>query len=617
MALAVAILFAIATGTRFVAEAAGASRPLPAEGGAFAGSDIGPAGTNRWWIGAEVALHSTVHNRFLTIPNGGYVTGSHQKDWNALPSDWNWKRFRIVDIGDGDVAFHCAATNRFLRMRDNARLDASLEKSWNKFPADWTWERFRIVDAGDGEIGIYSPHHKRYVRMRDDASTDATHPYWSDMNMPPKSEWTWERFRVVMTRLPIGAEIALHSGKYNRYLKMNTDRTVQVSSEKDWERLPWDWTLERFRVVDAGNGRIALHSAKANRFLRMRDDGTIDGSGTQAWNALPSSWGWERFRVVDAGDGMIALHSDWHNRFIQIDRSLNVRTSVPTAYTDLPAGRFNERFRVVNVSPNVASGSVVALHSPAHNRFVACYPDDIVRSPEKNWDELPDVQEWPSERWRIVGNDGSGQFYLYNAFRNGFMYMSTGTTCDVRWSTTPTSSSLWRAYDANDGKIAFYNDVVRRFLIVTSSYVACSSNMEAFDLPEHANPSWARFRVVLVKPPIGAIVSFHNPATSRLVAMISDTNMGTKWHSAWSEVGWNWYEEKFRIVDGGGDLIALHNGKRNRYVRMIGGDMDTSAVMGYSELPSWSSWPSERFRVVDLGDGQVGVHSPRVSSAEQ
>jgi hypothetical protein len=127
VALAVAILFAIATGTRFVVEAAGASRPLPAEGGAFAGSDIGPAGTNRWWIGAEVALHSTVHNRFLTIPNGGYVTGSHKKDWNALPLDWSWKRFRIVDIGDGDVAFHCAATNRFLRMRDNARLDTSPE----------------------------------------------------------------------------------------------------------------------------------------------------------------------------------------------------------------------------------------------------------------------------------------------------------------------------------------------------------------------------------------------------------------------------------------------------------------------------------------------------------
>ena len=149
-------------------------------------------------------------------------------------------------------------------------------------------------------------------------------------DLPSASHWPWERFRPVMTMLPVGSFIALHSTVHNRFVRMTNEWHLDASSEQSWKSLPSDWTWERFRVVDAGNGEIALHSPKYNCFVQMNDKKDIKRSGGINYQDLPSAshWPWARFRVVDAGNGEIALHSRKHNRFVRMNDNEDMDASV-------------------------------------------------------------------------------------------------------------------------------------------------------------------------------------------------------------------------------------------------------------------------------------------------
>ena len=83
---------------------------------------------------------------------------------------------------------------------------------------------------------------------------------------------------------------------------MDDKKDIKRSGGINYQDLPsashWPWA--RFRVVDAGNGEIALHSPKHNRFVRMNDKKDMDASDHQNYQDLPSAshWPWERFRPV-------------------------------------------------------------------------------------------------------------------------------------------------------------------------------------------------------------------------------------------------------------------------------------------------------------------------------
>ena len=206
--------------------------------------------------GSIIGLHSSRHNRFVRMNGNGRMDASSVQNWNAFPSDWTWERFRVVDAGNGEIALHCPRHNRFVRMHSNGDMDVSEVRNWNDFPSVWTWERFRVVDAGNGEIALHSPIHNRFVRMNNGADMDtrAHRNYW---DLP--SDWTWERFRPVMTTLPLGSIIGLHSSIHNRFVRMNGNGRMDASSVQSWNAFPSGWTWERFRVVDVGNYEIALH----------------------------------------------------------------------------------------------------------------------------------------------------------------------------------------------------------------------------------------------------------------------------------------------------------------------------------------------------------------------
>merc|ERR1719409_1308244 len=76
-------------------------------------------------IGAEVALHSSIHNRFMRLHSNGNMDGSGHMARDNLPADWTWERFSVVDAGNGQIALHCPIHNRFVRLNANGNMDTT------------------------------------------------------------------------------------------------------------------------------------------------------------------------------------------------------------------------------------------------------------------------------------------------------------------------------------------------------------------------------------------------------------------------------------------------------------------------------------------------------------
>merc|ERR1719271_1732885 len=182
-----------------------------------------------------------------------------------------------------------------------------------------------------------------------------------------------------------GSIVALHSQIHNRFVRMNSNGNMDGSGHKGSNELPADWTWERFHVVDAGNGEIALWSEIHGKYIRMHENGNMDASGSKGKDSLPSDWTWERFKVVDGGNGQWALWNPIHNRYMRINSDGNMDGSGHKGPDELPSEWTWERFAVVVVQPAggaaapvtpaapfgpLEPGSIVALHSQIHNRFV-------------------------------------------------------------------------------------------------------------------------------------------------------------------------------------------------------------------------------------------------------
>jgi hypothetical protein len=143
-------------------------------------------------VGACIAFHCNVHNRFIRM-HGGDMDASGHMAASSLPGGWTWERFKVVDAGNGQLAFHNSVHNRFMRMNNNRDMDGSGTRAANQLPTGWTWERFTVVSAGNGQAALHNKVHNRFVRLNGggaDASGTA-----GDNQLP--TGWTWERFTPV------------------------------------------------------------------------------------------------------------------------------------------------------------------------------------------------------------------------------------------------------------------------------------------------------------------------------------------------------------------------------------------------------------------------------------
>jgi len=304
---------------------------------------------------------------------------------------------------------------------------------------------------------------------------------------------------------------------------MNSNGNMDGSGHKGKDELPSDWTWERFHVVDAGNGEIALWSEIHGKYIRMHENGNMDASGSKGKDELPSDWTWERFKVVDGGNGQWALWNPIHNRYMRINSDGNMDGSGHKGPDELPSDWTWERFAVVVVQPAGAAapapaaaaspfgplepGSIVALHSEIHNRFVRMNSNgNMDGSGHKGKDELP--SDWTWERFHVV-DAGNGEIALWSEIHGKYIRMHENGNMDASGSKGKDelpSDWTWERFkvvDGGNGQWALWNPIHNRYMRINSDGNMDGSGHKGPDeLP--SDWTWERFAVVVVQPAGGA-----------------------------------------------------------------------------------------------------------------
>ncbi|CAE7243402.1 unnamed protein product, partial [Symbiodinium sp. KB8] len=106
------------------------------------------------------------------------------------------------------------------------------------------------------------------------------------------------------------------------------------------------------------------------------------------------------------------------------------------------------------------------------------------------------------------------------------------------------------------------------------------------------------------------LYAFYSPVHKRYLQLTNGADMASvKVDSGPSDLPYWRAFERFSVVDAGNGLVALHNARNNRFMKMSHGDMTASPIKPANRLPA-SGWYSEYFQIVDAGDGMVGLHNP-------
>ena len=113
-------------------------------------------------------------------------------------------------------------------------------------------------------------------------------------------------------------------------------------------------------------------------------------------------------------------------------------------------------------------------------------------------------------------------------------------------------------------------------------------------------------------------MAIYSPEAQRLLMMNDSSEAvvngdGSLSTPADMQAQWSWRKwERFTVVDGGDNMIALHSDHHNRFLRMT----TDGAVNGHGglcdviRLPPFEVWGAERFHVLDCGGGLIALHAP-------
>jgi hypothetical protein len=151
---------------------------------------------------------------------------------------------------------------------------------------------------------------------------------------------------------------------------------------------------------------VALHSRCHNRFVRVDENGEVDSKGgIRDVDALPDAWEWERFEV----------------------RQLTADANIRREY-----GGSSNNSRNGFQAPGMQPGTVMALHSPAHQRFIRMMGDRVdTGGGNMGSADLPD--DWHSERFTVV-DAGHGEVSLHSSSHGRFVRMA-GESLDAMGGT--------------------------------------------------------------------------------------------------------------------------------------------------------------------------------------
>ncbi|CAJ1443825.1 unnamed protein product, partial [Effrenium voratum] len=182
-------------------------------------------------------------------------------------------------------------------------------------------------------------------------------------------------------------------------------------------------------------------------------------------------------------------------------------------------------------------------------------------------------------------------------------------TCDCAGcSGCAESDAYWVPVDTSSktsGTMGFHNPKYNTWLRMTHEKMVSHGSFGMNEI----QGAWTHFQIVQPWPLLypGKIIALHNPKNNRFLRMTHD-NMGRTAAKGKNNFPDDWDYAKFRVVDGGFGTIALHSALYGRFIRMNDADLMRSGVKGWNALPS--DWTDERFTPVDGGDNQIAFHNP-------
>eukprot|EP00466_Bigelowiella_natans_P006874 jgi/Bigna1/69920/fgenesh1_pg.10_\ len=161
--------------------------------------------------------------------------------------------------------------------------------------------------------------------------------------MTPK----WENSKEVVVPGPpsvplrIGSTIGLFAISVFKYLKPRGN-TISLSPVASPKGIPARWKMERFKIVDAGNGLYAFWNMYNKRFLDMpQGTSQIRWTSYSPHGRFDPSFETAMFKVMPGRDGHVGLWNHYNRRFLRVrpdngavDRSGEVKDSnLPQRWT--------------------------------------------------------------------------------------------------------------------------------------------------------------------------------------------------------------------------------------------------------------------------------------------
>ncbi|CAE7220371.1 unnamed protein product [Symbiodinium sp. CCMP2592] len=350
------------------------------------------------------------------------------------------------------------------------------------------------------------------------------------------------------------------------------DRFVQIGNFRLGDVDGW-----HFSISHVENG--ALLDLYTGDGLRPGGDGremymTTVGRPLQSCKVLP-----EKPRLFSF-DTLYALYHPVYKRYLSLSSAADMTSvAVSSGPSDLPYDRAHERFAVVD-----AGNGLFGLHNAKNNRFMMLEGVEMMASPLRAA-AFGVKENWVSVKFEIV--------------------------------------------DAGDGMVGLYSPFHKRLAQMRSDGTVRATNGQIFDAQDLSqNPTWTgeRFYMVPVKNYLqpATMVGLWNPTERRFLQMDGGVRMeGTGQLDAnYLQDSHTW--ERFRVVDAGNGMVALHNYHWNRYVRMIwNGQQHAMTVSSVSpstsvELPDgWADTVAFVPVPINTGSNEIALWHPGHSRAMQ
>jgi len=371
-----------------------------------AGKDEGEQGVFEWMEDEDTYLASANYSPELGVNLTSELHGVEAQKRLSLAATKSEGVFELFNFQhDGNVNFD------FKALMDGKFLEMRMQMGFGPFQSEP--KTVKLVDiTHQFEVVLYAlPFISMASRGR---AIDALNTFTHDMPPP-----------IV---LEPGTTVALWNVFFQRYLVAASTGAVGSGPTHNFDLgLPNHWHLERWTVVDAGEGKIALHHPRYNGFMSLAASGLSLKHGALTDFHPAGGWEAETFVVVSRGGGtdLFGLQNPATKRFVSCGAHHDTYVSPPSDV--LHAGWTHQQFRVEVLKPRLKVGSTVGLWSPLRKHWLRLNGADLDKGGNVM---MPDQQpnlgyqtDW--EKFLVVDAD-NGDLALWNPFWRAFVKIENG-----------------------------------------------------------------------------------------------------------------------------------------------------------------------------------------------